>query len=340
MQKSPHTPPQGIEQAKELLSAELKSFEKMLMRTLRTQKKYLAKNTVEVYKLGKRFRPILLMLSARLNGKWHNDEPLTEKVIRAAVSLEMMHVGSLIHDDIIDKAPLRRGLPSLHIERGEEEAILVGDMQMIESMRSFIGSVKTPQDLKLVKHYLDTAFDLCRGEIEELQQKPSWQTDYLRRRYLQTIDRKTGKLIALACEAGARLVGARIGLVVAMEKYGLYCGRAFQIMDDLKDIFQSDKEAGKQRFIDLQNKRISLPYIYVLETLPQQNLVKKILSGKRYTEAEFRQAKQLVLQSPGIDKAYSEARVYMIKAVEQLEPYGDNRYANCLRGLVESVVNA
>jgi heptaprenyl diphosphate synthase len=328
-----------IEQAKVLLGDELDRFEKALMQTLRTQKKYLSKNTVEIYKRGKRFRPILLLLSARLNSKEAPETPLPDKVIRAAVSLEMLHVGSLIHDDIVDKAPLRRGLPSLHTERGHEEAILIGDMQMIESMRNFISSVKTQRDLKLVRHYLDTAFDLCRGEIDELHKKPSWNTADLRRSYLRTIDRKTGQLIALACEAGARLVNARAGKVVSMEKYGMYCGRAFQVMDDLKDIFQSDKEAGKQRFIDLRNARISLPYIYVLETLPKNNPVKKVLSGKPYTEAEFSQAKRLVLHSPGIDKCYSEARVYMIKAVEHLEEYGDNVYANCLRSLVETIVN-
>ena len=328
----------ALHQAMELLGNEMQRFENVLMKTLRTQKRYLTKNSMEVYKRGKRFRPMLLLLSAKLNSK-RVSEPLPEKVIKAAVSLEMLHVGSLIHDDIVDKAPLRRGLPSLYQERGHEEAMLVGDMQMIESMRSFIGSVKTQQDLKLVKHYLDTAFNLCRGEIDEMQRKPSWKTDMLRRRYLRTIDRKTGKLIALACEAGARLVKARVGLVVSMEKYGMYCGRAFQVMDDLKDIYQEDSQSGKQRFIDLKNARMSLPYIYVMENLPRSNPVKKILSGKKYTETEFKQAIRLVVQSRGIDKAYSEARVYMLKAIEQLEVYGDNKYAICLRNLVETVVN-
>ena len=114
---------------------------------------------------------------------------------------------------------------------------------------------------------------------------------------------------------------------------------AFQVMDDLKDIYQKDSQSGKQQFIDLRNARISLPYIYVMDNLPRTNPVRKILSGKKFSETEFRQATKLVLQSRGIDKAYSEARVYMLKAIEQLEVYGDNKYAICLRNLVETVVN-
>lgn len=331
--------PEAFAHAKELLGKELNRFEEALLKTLKSQRKYLTKNTLELYKRGKRFRPALLLLSAKLNDKKNSVGPLPDKVIRAAVSLEMLHVGSLLHDDIVDQAPLRRGLPSLNAERGHEMAMLVGDMQMIESMRHFIGAVRTDQDLKLVQHYLNAAFNLCKGEIDELQQKVSWKTDFLRRRYLRIIDRKTGKLIALSCEAGARLMQARTGLVSNMEKFGLYAGRAFQVMDDLKDIFHGDGQSGKQQFIDLKNSRISLPYVYVLETLPARNPVRKILSGKPFTDLEFRQATQLVLQSPGLDKTYSEARVYMIKALEQLEPYGNNKYAGALRALVESVVN-
>lgn len=333
------TQPEAYEQAKELLGDEWGRFEKELLKTLRTQRKYLTKNTLELYKRGKRFRPILLLLSARLNDRRGGDLPLPDKAIRAAVSLEMLHVGSLLHDDIVDQAPLRRGLPSLNAERGHEMAMLVGDMQMIESMRSFVGTVRTEQDLKLVRHYLDAAFQLCKGEIDEMQQKVSWKTDFLRRRYLRIIDRKTGKLIALSCEAGARLMQARAGLVANMEKFGLYGGRAFQVMDDLKDIFQTAGRSGKEQYIDLKNQRVSLPYVYVLENLPARNPVRKILSGKPYTQQEFKQATQLVQQSPGLDKAYSEARVYMIKALEQLEPYGNNKYALGLQALVESVVN-
>lgn len=333
------TQPEAYEQARQLLGDELGRFDKELTKTLKTQRKYLTKNTLELYKRGKRFRPILLLLCAKLNDKRGGDQPLPDKAIRAAVSLEMLHVGSLLHDDIVDQAPLRRGLPSLNAERGHEMAMLVGDMQMIESMRSFVGTVRTEQDLKLVRHYLDAAFNLCKGEIDEMQQKVSWKTDFLRRRYLRIIDRKTGKLIALSCEAGARLMNARAGLVDNMEKFGLYCGRAFQVMDDLKDIFQTTGKAGKEQFIDLKNQRISLPYVYVLETLPATNPVRKILSGKPYSVQEFKQATALVLQSPGLDKTYSEARVYMIRALEQLEVYGDNKYSLALQALVESVVN-
>lgn len=330
-----------LDLARELVARDLDRFEILLFKTIKTQRRYITANTLEAYKRGKRFRPILLLLSARLNSKVDTDvnKALPDKIIRAAVSLEMLHTGSLIHDDIVDGALLRRGLPSLNAERGYEEALLIGNMQMIESMRSFVGAVRSRRDLKLVRHYMDTAFTLCSGEIDELRQKPSWKTELLRQRYLRTIDRKTGKLIALSCEAGARLVDARLREVIAMEKFGMYSGRAFQIIDDLKDILHSKDDSGKERFIDLKNLHITLPYIYVLETLPVKNPIRKIFSGKPYTAADFSKATTLVLRSNGIDKAYSEARVYMIKAIEQLEIYGNNQYAFCLQHLLETVIN-
>lgn len=324
---------------RELLRTDLKSFENELQNALKPQKKYLSRNMIEIYRRGKRFRPILLLLSARMHSSLSAHQQLPDKVIKAAVSLEMMHAGSLIHDDIVDRATVRRGLPSLNAERGHEIAMLVGDLQMITSMKHFIGSVKTARDIKLVRHYLETALSLCRGELDELKERPGWNTSYLRKRYLRTIDRKTGKLIALSCEAGARLMNARAVFIEAMGMFGMYAGRAFQVMDDLHDLSQNSMESGKADFADLKNQRISLPLIYVLEDLPKKNPVKKILAAKKHTTADFAEAVQLIKQSRGIDKAYSEARVYMMQANEQLKMYGDNPYANGLKKIVTDTVD-
>ncbi|MBP8807907.1 MAG: polyprenyl synthetase family protein [Kofleriaceae bacterium] len=131
------------------------------------------------YERGKRVRPIMLLLSARLHA---GAARLPEKAIMAAVSLEMLHVATLIHDDVIDDAPLRRGLPSIHAARGPAAAIVLGDMQFVQAIRTFVDAIDTESEMGLVKLVLDTAFRICAGELEELETDPAAPPAVLRSR--------------------------------------------------------------------------------------------------------------------------------------------------------------
>lgn len=329
----------AISVIRELLDPEMTRFEKMLMAKLEDQKEYLTNDDFQFYLSGKRLRPMLLIISAKINHPRGIDEPVSNKAISAAVSLEMMHAGSLIHDDIVDVAPLRRGLPTINASRGNDVALLMGDLQLIESMRNFISVVKTDEDIRLVKHYLNTAFDLCRGELDELKEEPGWGTDYLRKRYLKTIDRKTGQLISLSCEAGARIAGASYGMIEEMQRFGLYLGRAFQIADDLKELVYTSEMNGKQEFTDLENGRIVLPFIYAMENQPDENALKIVLEKKKQaTKEELNAARKMIFDSNGIEKAFSEAKVYQIKAENQLSNYKENVYVDALRQLIHTIM--
>jgi heptaprenyl diphosphate synthase len=139
----------------ELLSEDMVQFMETLEVALRPQMNYLTETELSIYRRGKKIRPIMLMLSARLiTGKG----PLSHKVIKAATSLEMLHVATLIHDDIIDNALLRRGLQSVNATRGVNTAILVGDMQFVQAIRCFIDAIESESEMGHVKLVLDTAF--------------------------------------------------------------------------------------------------------------------------------------------------------------------------------------
>ena len=191
------------EYIQQLLAEDLDRFNEKFASVLSRQKDILSENEIDLYKKGKKIRPLLLILSARMNSG-DSQKELEDKVIAAAVSLEIAHIGSLIHDDIVDKAPLRRGLPTFNASKGYEFALLIGDLQIMESARVFAAFVNSADDIKLMKEYLDTGYNLCKGQIEELvNETTSWDPKIVSQRYYRIIDRKTGRLIAFACEAGA-----------------------------------------------------------------------------------------------------------------------------------------
>ncbi len=326
-----------LERARELVQADFERFEVELGAALEPQKDYLSQTEYELYRRGKKLRPLLLLLSARLCAG--ADLELPRKAIRAGVSLEMLHVATLIHDDIVDLAPMRRGLRTVYAERGTAMAVLIGDMQFIQAVRCFADAVETDQDMRLVRLVLEVGFKICCGELDEIQTDPASRPGVLRQRYYLVVDRKTAALFGLACEAGANLAGARTRLTFFLSRFGRRFGRAFQIMDDIFDLVRPDAISGKALGTDLAQRRFSLPIIYALEELPADNPAARIMRGEPSTEAELRQALRDVAASNGILRAYSEARSMMIEGLQALEVFPDGPYRRALTAISLYVVN-
>lgn len=314
--------------SKELMAEDMQRFQAMLAKALKPQEKYLSETEYQIYQRGKKLRPLMLMLSARLLlGK----EKLPEKVIQAAVSLEMLHVATLIHDDIIDDALMRRGFQSVNATRGVNVAILAGDMQFVQAIRCFIDAIETESEMELAKLVLDTAFKICCGELDEISTNPSWETPVLRERYFEVIERKTAIMFGLACETGAALVQGRTSEARRIGFYGRRVGRAFQMMDDLFDFFHDDEVAGKVQGTDLAQRRLSLPIIYAIEALGPAHLVSRIVKeGYVASKQEFKQGIEAIKQS-ATAKVYSEARSQALDALEYLKPFPNNKYQDALQ---------
>jgi heptaprenyl diphosphate synthase len=324
-------------QARERIAADLARFEETLEAALAPQRDYLTPTEYELYRRGKKLRPVMLLLSARLCAGDGAD--LSVKAIRAATSLEMLHVATLIHDDIVDVAPVRRGMPSVYADRGTEMAVLIGDMQFIQAVRCFADGVETQEDIRIVRMVLDVGFQICCGEIDELQTDLSGSIDDLRERYFQTVDRKTSALFGLACEAGATLAGAGTRTTVMCSRFGRCFGRAFQIMDDLFDFVRSDAVAGKRLGTDLRQRRLTLPIINALETLPDDHVVRRIMRGDPFDEADITAGVQAVASSEGFFAAYSEARKKIVEAVSYLKPFPESPYRESLMAIAQFVVD-
>jgi heptaprenyl diphosphate synthase len=326
-----------LERARALVQADFDRFEAELTDALQPQQDYLSETEYELYRRGKKLRPLLLLLSARLCAGAEAELP--RKAVRAAVSLEMLHVATLIHDDIVDLAPMRRGLRTVFAERGTAMAVLIGDMQFIQAVRCFADAVETDKDMRLVRLVLEVGFKICCGELDELQTDPTWRGGALRQRYYQVVDRKTAALFGLACEAGANLVGARTRLTYFLSRFGRRFGRAFQIMDDIFDLVRPDAVSGKAAGTDLAQRRFSLPIIYALDELPPDHPAQRIMRGETLDEAELRRAVRDVAGSNGLLRAWSEARTMGIEAVQALEVLPDGPFRQALAEITLYVVN-
>lgn len=324
--------------AKELVNADFVRFEATLQEALKPQADYLTHAEYETYRRGKRLRPLLLLLSAWSVAPTDMTE-LPDKVIKAAVSLEMLHVATLIHDDIVDVAPLRRGVQTVYSERGAEMAVLIGDMQFIQAIRCFVDGIDAQKDMDLVKMVLNVGFDLCRGELDEIMTDPSMGIEKLLHRYFRTIDRKTSTLFALACESGALLAGGTRGKAFRLGRYGRRFGTAFQIMDDIFDLMRSEELAGKSKGIDIVQGRLSLPILYAMDGMPEDAPLRRILRKETYEEGELDEAIASVTTSPGLLRSYSKARELALEGVDSLAEFPETVYRTALEEIAMHVVN-
>lgn len=326
-----------IANALHLVKEDIKRYYDSLEVALEPQRGYLTEIEYEIYRRGKKMRPLMLILSARM--VWGKDEPLPQKVINAAVSTEMLHVATLIHDDIIDHAPMRRGIPSVNNKRGLNMAILIGDLQFVQAIRCFTDSVETEEDMNLVRLVLNTAFKICCGEIDELQTDPEWEFRELKSSYFQTIERKTAILFGVACECGVALGGGRTRDARRIGFYGRRLGRAFQIIDDVFDIAKSLDDTGKFPGTDLARRRLSLPIIYAMNELGDDHKVSKIMKGEVFTQQELTEALQAIRYSKGFEQSLLDARSEIIDSIHYLDDFPDNEYKKALNDIAYYVVN-
>lgn len=210
---------------------------------------------------GKMLRPRLLIVSAVLTG---GEKVKEEKALyRAAAAVEMIHTASLVHDDIIDDAALRRGRPALHLLRGRRAAVLAGDLLLARAFALLSGAEDKKRVLRLLARSVAL---LCRGELCQMNWRCRW--DLTRRQYYRIIHLKTAQFIASCCEAGGLLAGASAEERRALREYGANLGQAFQLIDDYADYAGSPYQEGKPAGGDLKQGLATLPLIHLLETRP------------------------------------------------------------------------
>lgn len=202
---------------------------------------------------GKQLRPALVGLAAAATGK------IQDAHITVAVIIEMVHLATLVHDDVMDEATLRRGRPTLAANWGNEISVLLGDCLFAKSLK-LAASFPTTEVCRAVSSSTDT---VCEGEILQTLRRRDMRGT--RAEYLKVLAMKTGELFALACDMGAYLSGAPAHEREALRGYGLALGTAYQIYDDCLDVFGHEDTAGKSLGTDLVKGKVTLPLLVLLE---------------------------------------------------------------------------
>ena len=206
---------------------------------------------------GKRLRPGLLLLAGKVCG------PLTPQHVDLAAVVELIHLASLVHDDVIDQADLRRRMPSVRTKWGNELAVLFGDFVFSKAF-CMLASLDSPWATSLLSR---TAHRMCEGEMRQSCRR--FDSSLSEAEYFEIIEAKTAELFETSCRLGAGASGATRQLAATLGGYGRWLGTAFQIADDCLDLTGHEASAGKTLYTDLQNGRLTLPIIHVLAQAPE-----------------------------------------------------------------------
>ncbi|MBS4194501.1 heptaprenyl diphosphate synthase component II [Lederbergia citri] len=288
------------------LKADFDIIEKEMELAIQSEIELLQKASVQLLKAGgKRIRPVFVLLSAKF-GSYN-----IHTIKNTAVALELIHMASLVHDDVIDDAELRRGKPTINYTWNDRIAMYTGDY-ILGSSLEYMTNIHN----SLAHQILSNAIiEVCKGEMDQIKDKYRFNQNL--RDYLRRIKRKTALLIAVSCELGAVTAGADEKTHRLLYKFGYFIGMSYQIIDDILDFTGTEKELGKPAGEDLRQGNITLPVLYAMQDEKLKSRVLKVNEGT--TKEEMVGLISAIKDSGAIDKAYSVSRMYLKKAIHVLD---------------------
>lgn len=291
------------------LKPELDAIEEELARSVQSELPLLSETSLHLLHAGgKRIRPVFVLLSSRF-GTFDLDN-----VKKVAVPLELIHMASLVHDDVIDDADIRRGRLSVRSKWDNRIAMYTGDYIYAKAL-TVISALESPRIHQILSGAM---VQMCIGEIEQI--RDFFNTRQSIRRYLRRIRRKTALLIAVSCQLGAMAAGAAPHVCAALYRFGYNTGMAFQITDDLLDLCGSEQVIGKPPGSDLRQGNLTLPVLYALEEAEvREPLLAEIARLRDGASADSSAAVRLVRQSGGVRRAEALADRFVAKALAALE---------------------
>jgi octaprenyl-diphosphate synthase len=310
-----------LSQIKRPVEKEMAEFEEYFSRALKSEVPLLKIILNYIFRRkGKQMRPLLVFLSARLNGR------INEATYVAATMIELLHTASLVHDDVVDDAQERRGVLSINALWNSKIAVLVGDYMLSTGL--LISVEKSRYDmLEIVSEAVKS---MSEGELLQLQ-KARKQT-LKEEDYLRIISSKTAALLAACTACGAISVTNDQDVILMMKEFGENIGIAFQIRDDLLD-YEGNGLTGKVPGNDIKERKITLPLIHALEKSPS-SIRKHILSvvkQRKKTKAEISEVIKFVVENGGLEYAETRMNQYRDKALAILDSYPDTEVKNALR---------
>ncbi|MBM3742414.1 MAG: polyprenyl synthetase family protein, partial [Actinobacteria bacterium] len=249
---------------------------------------------------GKRLRPVMTVAAASVG----RDKPVTDDVIQGAISCELVHLGSLYHDDVMDESATRRGVETVNSRWGNLQAILAGDFLLAKA--SEIAAALGTEVASLLAR---TIGHLCEGQIEELTK--AFDVSRSVPSYLVSIEGKTASLFSTSARVGALVAGHERNVVEALTNYGTAYGMVFQIVDDILDVIATDAELGKRAGHDMEEGVYTLPVLLTLKSDSPDSLELRDLLGRPFSGDERDTALAIVRANSGVANAIETAREYV-----------------------------
>lgn len=319
----------SLSEITQIIEPELEEFNNLFRHSLKSKiglvdivTRYLLKQK------GKKIRPVLVLLSSKISGG------INERSYRGAGLVELLHTATLVHDDVVDNAEIRRSFPSINAIWKNKIAVLMGDYLLARGLMLAVDS----DDFDFLKVITQTVKRMSEGELLQISKTRKLDND--EETYFKIISDKTASLISTCCEIGARASTDDENKINAMKDFGENLGIAFQIRDDILDYVGKTKYFGKPLGGDIKEKKITLPLIHAL-TRSQNNesvqILKSIKSGGK--KLKVSEVIDFVKKYDGISYSEEIAYQYAQKAIHCLDIFDSSETKKALIELVEFVVN-
>ncbi|HBC22399.1 MAG TPA: polyprenyl synthetase family protein [Porphyromonadaceae bacterium] len=318
-----------IETIQERLSPELAEMNAIMRATLSTPNEMM-NSVVETYLQvkGKQIRPILVILSAKMFGE------VNDKVLHAGAALEMLHNASLIHDDVVDETELRRGLPTINSQWGNQIAVLVGDFFVSNALAA---GIRTGH-IEIISAISDLGKELSLGEVDQICNARDHVLS--EEKYFDMIGKKTASLFLNCIRMGAEAVDAPAEAYAPLVEYARLLGLCFQIKDDVFDYFDS-KQIGKPTGNDLREGKVTLPLLHALRVAPaeESGRMRTLLEGGTPDEAAIAALLEFAKRHGGIDYAFARMRELQQQADEIILKYPESPWRQSLRDIFDYIIS-
>jgi octaprenyl-diphosphate synthase len=278
---------------------------------------------------GKRLRPSLLLLSSKLIGDGG------ASAVRLGAVVEIIHAATLVHDDVIDEAEIRRGRPSTNAQWGNHTSVLAGDWLYMQAFQIAVRE----RNFRVLDILIGLTQMMVEGELLQLER--IGHIDVSEADYMELVHRKTAGLFSACARLGSLVAGADSGAEDKLGDYAWNLGMAFQLVDDMLDFTAREQTLGKPVGGDLREGKITLPLIYALERAApdERRLVEIILEDRNYERVPFRQVRALVEEYHGFERVQKRAQAFTDKARQLISEFPDSPYQRALYAVTDLVTD-
>jgi heptaprenyl diphosphate synthase len=306
------------------LNSDINIIEKELEETIQPESLLLKQASMHTLQAGgKRIRPVFVLLAGKFG---HYDIHVLKNV---AVALELIHMASLVHDDVIDDADLRRGQPTVKSKWDNKIAMYTGDFVFALALE-LMTNIKSSEAHKILAN---TIVEVTVGEIQQIKDKYRFNQNL--KDYLRRIKRKTALLIAVSCQLGAVAAGVEEYHHKKLFRFGYYVGMSYQIIDDILDFTSTEKELGKPAGSDLLQGNITAPALFAMNNPAILSEIEKVYENMEPNE--IGRIISLIKQSGAIEKSFALSDHYLDKALTVLEELPENKAKKTLRDIAKYI---